>query len=94
LDSQVWFTDDAIPRIVTMKLNHPEFLVVSGNLINCPLMGCVHYHMGAMHPYFPEFGLPDPPEPGFLDLSLSLSNCKSWRYTDYPLWEGPDDWFW
>jgi hypothetical protein len=77
-----------------MKLNHPEFLLVSANLINSPLMGWVHYHMGALHPYFPEFGILEPPEPGLLDLSMSISNHKSWRYTDYPSWEGPDDWFW
>jgi hypothetical protein len=57
-------------------------------------MGWVHYHMGAMHPYLPEFGVLEAPEPALLDFSLPLSNRKSWRYTDYPYWEGPDDWFW
>jgi len=89
-DDVVWFADDAIPRTVTLKLNHPEYFLVSGNIINSPLMGWVHYHMGAMHPYFPEFGVLEPPAP---IIDLSLSNRVSWRYTDYPYWEGPDDWF-
>ena len=89
-DDVVWFADDAIPRVVTTKLAHPEYFIVSGNLVNSPLMGWVHYHMGALHPYFPEFGVAeDPPR----TLDLGLSNHKPWRYSDYPQWTGPDDWF-
>jgi len=86
----VWFADDAIPRIVTMKVNHPEYLLVSGNIINSPLMGWVHYHMGALHPYLPEFGVFEPPNSV---LDFSSSNHKSWHYTDYPNWTGPVDWY-
>ena len=73
-----------------MKIQHPEYFIVSGNIINSPLMGWVHYHMGALHPYFPEFDVLESPDSNF---DLSLSNRKSWRYTDYPYWTGPDDWF-
>jgi hypothetical protein len=38
-DDVVWFEDETIPRIVTMKLLHPEYLLVSANMINSPLMG-------------------------------------------------------
>lgn len=53
-------------------------------------MGWVHYHMGALHPYLPEFGVMEAPTK---TLDLPFSSRKSWRYTDYPYWEGPDDWF-
>lgn len=92
-DDVVFMADDTIPRIVTMKIEHPEYFMVSANIINSPLMGWVHYHMGAMHPYFPEYkGVIDPPLSEHTGLTPPPSR-KSWKYTDYPHWEGPDDWF-
>ncbi|KIV85934.1 hypothetical protein PV11_01584 [Exophiala sideris] len=89
-DDVPWFADDTIPRVVTSKIAHPEYLLVSANLINSPLMGWVHYHMGAMHPYLPEFDVYDPP---LLDAVTSNPSRKAWRYTAYPNWTGPDDYF-
>jgi hypothetical protein len=92
-DDVIWMADDTIPRIVTMKIQHPEYFIVSANIINSPLMGWVHYHMGAMHPYFPEYkGVMDPPSPEHGGITPPPSR-KSWKYTKYPSWEGPDDWF-
>ncbi|KIW17200.1 hypothetical protein PV08_04391 [Exophiala spinifera] len=88
-DDVVWLADDTIPRIVTMKIAHPEYLLVSANVINSPLMGWVHYHMGAMHPYLPEFDVYDPP---LLDAVRSTDR-KPWHYSKYPYWNGPDDYF-
>jgi hypothetical protein len=87
-DDVVWFADDTVPRMVTMKLAHPEYLLVSANIINSPLMGWVHYHMGAMHPYLPEFDVYDPPL-----LGDAHPPRKPWRYSAYPSWSGPDDYF-
>ncbi|KIW32528.1 uncharacterized protein PV07_04062 [Cladophialophora immunda] len=87
-DDVVWFADDTIPRIVSMKLAHPEFLLVSANIVNSPLMGWVHYHMGALHPYMPE--LTDY-EPNI--FSLRQPSRKPWTYWSYPNWTGPDDYF-
>ena len=92
--AQVWFADDTIPRVVTTKVQHPEYLLVSANIINSPLMGWVHYRVGALRPYLPEFGetsLFDPPGKSLVDRGLEFH--KSWHYTDYPVWKGPDDWF-
>jgi hypothetical protein len=85
-DDVIYLADDAIPRVVDMKVKNPNYLVVSGNIINSPLMGWVHYHMGAIHPYSPEFDVYEPP-------LLDVGATKSWRYTDYPAWEGPDDFY-
>jgi hypothetical protein len=87
-DDVIWMADDTIPRIVTMKIQHPEYFIVSANIINSPLMGWVHYHMGAMHPYFPEYkGVMDPPSPDHGGITPPPSR-KSWKYTKYPSWEG------
>lgn len=92
-DDVVWMADDTIPRLVSMKVAHPEYFIVSANIINSPLMGWMHYHMGAVHPYLPEFkGVFDPPSPHNNGL-MSPPKRKSWKYTDYPEWEGPDDWY-
>ena len=52
--------------------------------------------MDAMHPYLPEFHNAEfePPNPEHHDaFDVALDRHKSWRYTDYPLWGGPEDWF-
>lgn len=51
---QVWFADDAIERLVVKKLERPDALAVSANLINNSPLSFLHYHMGAHHPYFPD----------------------------------------
>ena len=89
-DDVVWFADDTIPRIVSMKLAHPEYLLVSANMINSPLMGWVHYHMGALHPYLPEF-IDHKTSPSIFDLARHTQ--KPWTYYSYPDWTGPEDYY-
>ena len=89
-DDVVWFADDTIPRLVTMKMQHPEYLTVSANVVNSPLMGWVHHHMGASRPYLPEFDVYEPP---LIDSLPKLNARKPWQYTKYPLWSGPKDYF-
>ena len=69
--------------------------MVSANIVNSPLMGWVHYHVGALRPYLPEFHNAQfkPPHPEYDLFDIGLSHHKPWRYTDYPYWEGPDEWF-
>lgn len=93
-DDVVFMADDTIPRIVSTKIEHPEYLVVSANMVNSPLMGWIHYHMGAIHPYLPELINPE-------DVPLDLLPDRekrppppkriNWRYTEHPHWSGPDD---
>lgn len=75
-----------------MKTLNPQYLLASANIINSPLMGWVHYHMGAMHPYMPEFDVWEPPTSEMLDIT-HISNRKSWHYDRYPPWTGPADYF-
>lgn len=53
-DDVVWIADDTIPRIVTRKLAYPDYLLVSSNNINNPLMSKVHFDSGAYRPYLPS----------------------------------------
>lgn len=97
-DDVVFMADDAIARIVSTKVAHPEYLVVSANMINSPLMGWVHYHMGATHPYLPELIDPEDVSPGLAPDREKLKHPDTakrtpWRYTQYPHWTGPDDYF-
>ncbi|RMZ76670.1 hypothetical protein DV738_g4817, partial [Chaetothyriales sp. CBS 135597] len=85
-DDVVWIADDTIPRLVSLKQSNPDYLVTSANMINSPLMGWLHYHMGALHPYLPEFNVYESP-------MLDTWSSKSWQYTDYPVWEGPSDYY-
>ena len=95
-DDVVFMADDTIPRIVTTKLAHAEYLLVSANMINSPLMGWIHYHMGAIHPYLPEYidieSIPPSiaPEPG---KRPPPPKRVPWRHTQHPHWQGPSDYF-
>ncbi|EEH08809.1 conserved hypothetical protein [Histoplasma capsulatum G186AR] len=83
---EVWLADDTIPRIVDRKLKHPNDFAVSANIINNPPLSFIHYHVGALHPYFPELANGKP--------STKVSDNKSWKPSDHPHWEGPDKFEW
>ena len=92
-DDVVWMADDAIEQVVRTKVAHPEYFLVSANVINSPLMGWVHYRMGAIHPYLPEY-------PGAVhrsvleknDAPTAMTSRQSWKYTEHAMWQGPQDW--
>ncbi|KIW13731.1 hypothetical protein PV08_08922 [Exophiala spinifera] len=96
-DDLVWMADDAIPRLVTTKIQHPEYLVVSANMINSPLLGWLHYRMGAVHPYLPEYtSSPESASP-YEETSPSARSDQtqsvprvSWKHVNHPPWTGPD----
>jgi hypothetical protein len=63
-------------------------------MINSPLMGWLHYRMGAIHPYLPQFSAENASEPEQADEAQSPgASVKriSWKHVDHPLWQGPDD---
>ncbi|KAJ6436200.1 nitrate assimilation regulatory protein nirA [Purpureocillium lavendulum] len=80
-DDIVWVHDDAIRQLVTRKVLNPNEFVVSANVINNPPLGFLHYHFGAIHPYFP-------------DLSDGNTLTESWRPSRYPFWNGSSDFVW
>ncbi|KAI9683414.1 MAG: hypothetical protein M1829_005486 [Trizodia sp. TS-e1964] len=80
-DDVVFIQDNAIANIVKLKSEHPEYLLVSANVVNSPLLSWVHYHLGVVHPFLPE--LVQPPN---LD-----QETKTWEISNLPIWTGPDD---
>ncbi|MCJ1256202.1 hypothetical protein MMC24_004022 [Lignoscripta atroalba] len=83
IDDDVLFIEDsAIHSIVKRKFQEPDLLLVSGNIVVQPAFAWVHYHMGAIYPYLPEYQ-PATPEPGAPPFS-------TWRPSELPLWNGPD----
>ncbi|KAL7793700.1 hypothetical protein V8C37DRAFT_377925 [Trichoderma ceciliae] len=82
-DDIVYIEDSAIPSIVTTRAEHPEFFVVSSNVINQPLLSWIHWNLGAIKPYLPELNKAYPaPRPG---------SKLNWRPSLLPSWQGPDD---
>ncbi|WEW55522.1 hypothetical protein PRK78_000953 [Emydomyces testavorans] len=86
-DDVVWLADDAIPRIVDRKVNNPNDFAVSANIINNPPLSFMHYHFGALHPYFPELD-----ENG--NATTKANSNKAWRPSAHPYWTGPLDFTW
>ncbi|UNI25015.1 hypothetical protein JDV02_010723 [Purpureocillium takamizusanense] len=83
-DDILWMADDAIPRLVAQKIARPQDLVVSANIINNPPLGFMHYHMGALHPYFPDTEAP----------AEEADATTPWKPSQHPYWEGPADYTW
>ena len=72
---QIFIDNSTVSELVTTKLDHPEYLLVSANGINNPALSWVHYHLGAIHPYLPELIPPkEVPSP-------------SWRASKLPQWK-------
>lgn len=88
---QTWFENTTIPSIVTLKMAHPEYFLVSANMINNPLMGWVHYRMGAVHPYLPEIEITEVESNPAPLADLPSRSPQPWRYNEYPEWSGPED---
>jgi hypothetical protein len=57
--------------LVKRKLECRDALAASANIVNNPPLSFLHYHIGALHPYFPDLPkgfdynmlVPRPPEP-------------------------------
>ena len=62
------------------KVEHPEYIIVSANLVVQFAFAWIHYHLGAIHPYLPE-----------LDPYTSKKPTSSWRKSELPFWVGPED---
>lgn len=61
-------------------MKHPEALNVVANLVNSPETGWLHYRVGAVHAYLPEY------EPPSLDESEASYGPKAWRASALPRW--------
>lgn len=84
-DDMVFMEDTVIPSIAHTKYTHPEYFIVSANIMNQPSLSWVHYHLGAVKPYLPDLSPPAPPQ------SVAESLEVDWRASKLPAWKGNDD---
>ncbi|KAG6990148.1 Tigger transposable element-derived protein 6 [Fusarium oxysporum f. sp. conglutinans] len=75
---ELWIDDNAIPNLVARKVGHAEDFVVSGNIINNPPLGFMHFRIGALHPYFPESEQP----------SHVTYGADYWKPSRHGFWDG------
>ncbi|ODH13809.1 hypothetical protein ACO22_06883 [Paracoccidioides brasiliensis] len=85
-DDIVWLADDAIPHMVTTKLANPDNFAVSANVINGPPLSFLHFHLGALHPFFPELEEHA--------THKNRSDLQNWRPSSHPFWAGKSDFEW
>ncbi|KAJ5225164.1 hypothetical protein N7468_006389 [Penicillium chermesinum] len=79
----VFMEDHTIPTIVKTKLDNPDTLMVSANVINEGALAALHSHPGVALPYLPELYHVEQP-------SRSKSQLRhDWRASSLPTWEGP-----
>ncbi|KAI9804742.1 MAG: hypothetical protein M1825_001110 [Sarcosagium campestre] len=88
-DDVIFIEDNTLESMVKVRVEHPEYLAVSANSINNPALSWVHWHLGAIRPYLPEMKPPDESRADDLDWNRR----KSWRASELPTWQGPDDHF-
>ncbi|KAJ5580738.1 hypothetical protein N7450_007039 [Penicillium hetheringtonii] len=86
IDGDVVFLEDhTIPTMVKTKLDNPDTLMVSANVVNEGALASLHSHPGVALPYLPELQHTEQP-------SRSKSQLEhDWRASSLPSWEGPDD---
>ena len=77
---KLFIDDSTIRSIVKRKVEHPEYVIVSANLIVQFAFAWIHYHLGAIQPYLPEQSIIDKKHP-----------TSSWRNSKLPYWDGPDN---
>ncbi|KAF5025769.1 hypothetical protein F66182_2102 [Fusarium sp. NRRL 66182] len=85
-DDIVFMEDSVIPSIVKKKIEHPEYYIVSANVVNQPLLSWVHWNLGAIRPYLPEVD-----EFGRI-ISFEITDPKQvdWHPSNMPPWNGPE----
>ncbi|RGP76124.1 hypothetical protein FSPOR_370 [Fusarium sporotrichioides] len=85
-DDIVFMEDSVIPSIVKKKVDHPEYYIVSANVVNQPLLSWVHWNLGAIRPYLPEVDASGKAIP----LTAPNTTKEEWKYSDLPPWSSPE----
>ncbi|QSS50170.1 hypothetical protein I7I53_10757 [Histoplasma capsulatum var. duboisii H88] len=85
-DDIIYIDDNAIPKLVSLKLENDHSYLVSANVINGAPLPYHHYRTGAIRPYLPEL------TPPFNITNSDVTSLRkpTWRASELPYWEGPD----
>ncbi|PGH05499.1 hypothetical protein AJ79_06806 [Helicocarpus griseus UAMH5409] len=86
-DDIVYIDDNAIPKMVSLKLEQDHSFVVSANVVNGAPLSYHHFRTGAIRPYLPEMIKPNSTDDG----NVTSVQTPPWRASQLPSWEGPSD---
>jgi hypothetical protein len=76
----VFIANDTIASLVQMRLGHPDYFLISANVVNQPILSWVHHHLGVVRPYRPE------PRPPARPQRMTNSTIFDWRASRLPSW--------
>lgn len=76
----VFIAKDTIASLIQTRLGHPDYFLVSANIINQPVLSWVHHHLGVVRPYRPEARPPTRPQ-----KATNFSRFD-WRTSTLPPW--------
>ncbi|CAG7946448.1 unnamed protein product [Penicillium salamii] len=79
----VFLEENVIPTIVKTKLDHPDSLIVSANVVNEAALASLHSHPGVALPFLPELHRIEQPSRG------KPEHDEDWRSSNLPRWQGP-----
>ena len=80
-DDILFIGDTTIRSMVKRKVEHPEYFMVSANVVVNFALSWIHLHFGAIRPYLP-------------DLSSWSEPPTDWRPSKLPSWSGPEGFNW
>jgi hypothetical protein len=79
----VFIANDTIALIVLTRLEHPDYFLISANVVNQPILAWVHHHLGVVRPYRPE------PKPPARPQKVTNSTTFDWHASTLPPWTPP-----
>ncbi|KAF1988134.1 hypothetical protein K402DRAFT_462049 [Aulographum hederae CBS 113979] len=76
-DDITYVHPDTIPRLVHTRIDQPHPFAISANLVNSPMTGYIHFHVGAIHPFLPDS-----------NSKPKFKAAETWRPSRIPLYPG------
>jgi hypothetical protein len=76
----VFIATDTIASLIQTRLDHPNYFLVSANVVNQPVLSWVHHHLGVVRPYRPEARPPTRPQ------NSANFTRYDWRASTLPPW--------
>ena len=76
----IFIANDTIASLVQTRLEHPDYFLISANVVNQPVLSWVHHHLGVVRPYRPEAKPPARPQ------KVTNSTVFDWRASILPHW--------
>jgi hypothetical protein len=76
----VFIAKDTIASLIQTRLDHPDYFLISANIVNQPVLSWVHHHLGVVRSYRPEARPPSRPQ------KATNFTRFDWRASTLPPW--------